>query len=342
MKPRLLILGSLLLYGVALVFELLFLRPFLNVDFSQVFPYLYFHILASFLFALAATLWFKFYVHLFSFFILSSFCWSLFALLGIPLFLFIRFLLSHFSKSMFQEPPENDEDMSLLLELLPPEKLSEDILESVHGRLEIEPYIDILKGYDDELKKGALEQLAKIKNKEAVQLIQMALEDSNPEIRYTASIKLKKIEDELSEQISIVKEKLKREQTKENHNHLGDAYSQFCRMALLDSATQDHYYKLALQEYILSLQIDPKQSLILKSLAENYFAIHRPDQALSILHRALNLDPENSELYLMRCEAKAQLGEWEGISSDCQKIQALKKNDVDYVFNFKGLCEYWI
>ncbi|MBI3017235.1 MAG: tetratricopeptide repeat protein [Deltaproteobacteria bacterium] len=99
---------------------------------------------------------------------------------------------------------------------------------------------------------------------------------------------------------------------------------------------------MALNEYVLSLQIDSKQSLILKSLAENYFAIGRPDQALQILNRALHLNPENADLYLMRCEAKAQLGEWKDISADCKKIQNFKGDDPDYDFNFKGLCEYWI
>ncbi|MBI3018332.1 MAG: hypothetical protein HYY61_00335, partial [Deltaproteobacteria bacterium] len=179
MKQRLLILASLLCYGGALGNEFLFLRPFLNVDFAHLFPYLYFHIFSSMLFAAAASFWFKFHIHFFSFFILSSFCLSVFALMGIPLFLLMQFLLKRPTENLFEEPSEVEEDMSQFLGILPSEEISEDILESVHGKLEIEPYIDILKGIDDGLKKGALEQLAKVKNKEAVKLIQMALKDLN-------------------------------------------------------------------------------------------------------------------------------------------------------------------
>lgn len=346
MKHPWLLLGSLAFYVGAAGCELLFLTPFLDVDFPHLFPYVYFHLLGSLLFAFSGCLWFKaqkntFHIHFFSFLFLSYFCFSFLALIGILLFLLLALFFPP-SKQDFKESEEFEEELSQFWEILPVDKLSEDIRETVHSHLEIEPYVDILKGYDEELKKGALEQLAKMKTEEAVRLIQMALRDGNPEIRYTASLKLKKIEDEFSEQIGIVKEKLKREKTKENHNLLGGIYSQFCRMNLLDPVTQDYYYKLALNEYVISLQIDSKQPLILKSLAENYFAIHRLDHMLEIVNKALDLDPQDCDLWLMRCEANLQLGHWNNISQDCKRIQVLKKTDSDTQFYFKGLLEYWV
>ncbi|MBI2645807.1 MAG: hypothetical protein HYW85_02060, partial [Deltaproteobacteria bacterium] len=133
MKQRLLMLGSLCCYGAALGSEFLFLRPFLDIDFAHLFPYFYFHIFSSLLFALAASFWFKFHIHFFSFFVLSSFCLSVFALIGIPLFLGMSFLLQRQKESFFEEPSEVEEDMSQFLGILPSEKISEDILETVHG-----------------------------------------------------------------------------------------------------------------------------------------------------------------------------------------------------------------
>src|SRR3989338_1644227 len=308
MKKNLLILGSLLFYSGALGSEVLFLRPFLNVDFSELFPYFYFHLLSSVMFDISGCFWFKaqknvFHWHFFYFLLFSPFCLSLFVLIGVPLFLGLIFIFFRSEKRLFEEPEELGEEMSQFLEILYAEKMSEDIMETVHGHLEIEPYVDILKGTDDELKKGALEQLARVKTKATTRLIQLALQDANPEIRYTASLKLKKIEDEFSEQIMIEKEKLKKEKTPQAHTLLGNIYSQFCQMNLLDSVTQDYYAKLALNEYVLSLQLNPDQPLVLKNMAENYFTIHRPDQVLKIIDRALALDPKSAEMLLMRCEA---------------------------------------
>ncbi len=346
MKKNILILGSLLFYSGALGSEVLFLRPFLNVDFSEIFPTLYFHFLSSVLFALSGCFWFKaqknvFHEHFFYVALLSSFCLSLFIVIGAPLFLILIFIFSHSEKRLFEEPEELEGDMGLFLEILSPEKMSEDMRETVHGHLEIEPYVDILKGADDELKKGALEQLARVKTKDAIRLIQMALQDANLEIRYYASLKLKKIEDEFSEQILIAKEKLKKEKTPETHTLLGNMYAQFCRMNLLDPVTRDYYTKLALNEYVLSLQLNPHQPLVLKNMAENYFEIHRPDQALKIIDRALALDSKSAEMLLMRCEARLQLEQWNEISKDCCALQLLKKEEIDYEFHFKGLLEYW-
>jgi len=309
---------AILSYSLSLAGELYFLWPYIhNTHFPHLFPALYVHVFSSLLFSFSVVLFFRlsqniFSWHLFWTFFLGAFSFSLFLMVGALLFLGGAFFLTP-QKQDFLEEETEEEEWSQSLHIMPPDMTEEDIAETIHESLEVEPYIDILKNNDSELKKGALDQLSKIKTKESVYLIKSILKDPNPELRYCASLKLKKIEDECNEQILMFKEKLKHTKNKETHNHLGDLYSHFCSLGILDSVTSDYYYKLALNEYVLSLQEDPKQSHILKNMAKNYLAIHRPDQALLILKRACELNANDEECAILISESNLELGNWKDI-----------------------------
>jgi tetratricopeptide (TPR) repeat protein len=120
--------------------------------------------------------------------------------------------------------------------------------EMIHRELEIQSYIDIIRGPNLALKKALIGKI--IDEYEwtphAVELLKTALDDEEYEIRSYASTALSEVEDRINQHIRKLEENLGRDQENTTLKlKLARSYLDYVKLGLLDDGSADRYLKSA-------------------------------------------------------------------------------------------------
>lgn len=111
---------------------------------------------------------------------------------------------------------------------------------------EIQPIIEIFRGTDLELKKGAIDSLTVKGDMNSIRLLKDALDYSDPEIRYFIAEALTKISKQYSDQIFVAKSALEQDPgSEEKLLKLADCYYDFANCMIEDHTLNQYYYELA-------------------------------------------------------------------------------------------------
>ncbi|HLD73364.1 MAG TPA: HEAT repeat domain-containing protein [Bdellovibrionota bacterium] len=231
-----------------------------------------------------------------------------------------------------------EEEMYPYFEFEKPQKMEEELGEILSRALEIEPYIDILKGRDPELKKGALNKLSEIVDPHSVKIMRLALHDENPEVRLMASKSLSKIEETMNNDITTALERInKSPQNAEVRNHAGALYYRYALLDLHDETTRRFHLQKALNEFLSSLQLSAKQPKILLLLGKIFLRINNFQKAKDIFKRIIELHPQSSDARIFLCNAYLGLRDFENLQSECNFI----KNNLTKKNNTQECVEFW-
>ncbi|HLD73569.1 MAG TPA: HEAT repeat domain-containing protein, partial [Bdellovibrionota bacterium] len=193
-------------------------------------------------------------------------------------------------KKMSFSAEDLEDEIYPYFEFEKPQKTEEELGEILSRALEIEPYMDILKGRDPELKKGALNKLSEIVDPTAVKIMRFALRDENPEVRLMASKSLSKIEETMNNDITTALERVnKSPHSAEIRNHVGALYYRYALLDLHDETTRRFHLQKALNEFLSSLQLERDQPTILLLLGKIFLRINNFQKAKDIFKRIIEL-----------------------------------------------------
>ncbi len=170
----------------------------------------------------------------------------------------------------------------------------DNLAESAGAELEISPLVDVMGEKDTLLRRGAINVMDKLPNKDAVRLLKMSLKDPDVEIRFYAASMLSKIETELNDNIVIAKKEAERTpESADAHLSLANSYAEYYESGILDDVTANYYRKLAVNEYYIVLDLEGENIKVLNYLA-NLEAINKEyDKALSKFKRVCEIEPDN-------------------------------------------------
>lgn len=120
--------------------------------------------------------------------------------------------------------------------------------------LDIMPLADILEGDDTELKRGAIEELARLRTPEAMDILLQHRSDHEMEVRFYVTSALSKVKKEFDEQLDSARQEMQKDVYKlDARIYLAKIYLDYARSNLLDEATSIAYEKEAIYhlEYVI-------------------------------------------------------------------------------------------
>ncbi len=178
-------------------------------------------------------------------FILFYRSWA-FLVVGFPPFGWLAagffFWATHLSSSLYLEDEEliekGGKTVVPLMGLGTKQARKERILEE----LDFMPFVDILKGADLDLKRGAIEKLSQLKTPETIQLLLSYRSDPSLEVRFFVTSALTRIKKEFDEEVKAAKDQMKRDIYKISARaFLAKTYLHFSRSGIMDEMTQKSY-----------------------------------------------------------------------------------------------------
>lgn len=206
--------------------------------------------------------------------------------------------------------------------------------------LAVQPVMDILAGYDDDLKRGAIDTLRRIGTPEAVKILKKCLTDASPEVRYNAHTALTRLDE------SHILRIRKSQQQLSSVNRQADAYvgyaehcSAYGQSGLLDADTRRHYLQLAREALVNARETAPAARELMLDLARLEMALGAYADAAIHFRTILAGEPHNARALVGLAEVCFTSGDAEGLQSATRQMAAAAGVDTGsvnegIVFNF--------
>lgn len=241
-------------------------------------------------------------------------------IIGSTFYLIVSCALLFVTKERDIPYSSEDENKALfeLFEFGTAETMEQEWTEELLEELDIEPYVDILKRGDAELKKGVIQKLSEVVSPISIKLLKISLNNENSEIRLMSSKALSGIEEDIHDDIITASQKVEREPSNMTaKNELGHIFYRYASLGLLDVTTQIFYFEKAIHEYLGSLQLNAKQEEILRLVGRILLQTQNYSKAEELFRRTLELKPDDEEARLDLCNALLGERNFEHLSQAC-------------------------
>lgn len=175
-----------------------------------------------------------------------------FPVVGLFLFLFLFIMMQYVDEPLHKydiagEPDDEalpgTKDGNLGVALRNP---GESKKERLLRELDIMPLADILNGSDNELKRDAMDKLARIMSPQSIKVIASHRSDPTPETRFYATSALIRIKKEYDQRLDSLKAQLKAKPSAHNRMNLAQLYLDMVEADILDGGSSRDYKKEAL------------------------------------------------------------------------------------------------
>ncbi len=206
----------------------------------------------------------------------------------------------------------------------PPDVFARSISRSrqleVLDRLDIEPFVDIFRRGQSELKKSAVKFLGKIRSHAALRTLNLALMDEDIEVRLYAAGVLNMIEDKFASEIDMKKkESAAHPENSALELDLAEIYYSYARSGLLDEIARTYYYRETVE--ILSSLPPSKESDHL--LARSSYALGEYGAAKDAAMRCIGKDENNPAYRQLLCDILFAMRDYDGFLDN---LDAARRN----------------
>lgn len=170
----------------------------------------------------------------------------------------------------------------------------------------VEPILEILKGSDVGLKRGAVSLLGSIGGREAVTLLKQSLSDPSPEVRFYAHATLAKLEDSYAQEIKAAEVAAKTDDAA-SWERLGDAFTRYAEAGLAEEVVRDRLHERAVMAYDRSLEIAPDNAGLLIKMGRLHLGNGRFGEARRRFEAVPHDGPGRGDALLGLCEVAYEL-----------------------------------
>jgi len=170
----------------------------------------------------------------------------------------------------------------------------------------VEPILEILKGSDVGLKRGAVSLLGSIGGQEAVGLLKQSLSDASPEVRFYAHATLAKLEDSHAQEIKAAEESAHAGDAG-SWVRLGDAFSRYSVSGLAEEVVRGQLLERAASAYDRALEANRDDSALLIKLGRLHLGNGRFGEARRRFEAVPDGDPARADALLGLCEIAYEL-----------------------------------
>lgn len=204
--------------------------------------------------------------------------------------------------------------------LLPP--VVRDVDAYQREELNVAPINDILRGKDENMKRGAITYLGRRATPEAVQTLTRCLSDASPDVRLFAHSALSKMDLAYNRQIHDAKKLVAKEGEKVlPHKLLGLAYKNYAECGLLDAGTINHYMNLATASIEQAYLLAGNEPEILLLLGKLHTATAHYDAAEKYYTQGCQTVPQPQDFLLGLCELYYVKNDFASLAATSRQIR---------------------
>jgi len=193
-------------------------------------------------------------------------------------------------------------------------KLYTNILQELRKEVSFEPFIDILKGNNENFKKRVIDKLSRESSAHSVRLLKLAINDTLPETRLSASNALIKIEEDINSKIQKALKMTQKRGGAKDFENLADLYQVYASTGLMKKSGFEYFIYLACEAYQKSLDLDQNQINVFIEYVRSLLQLKDYIMASEIIDRAIVIWPNDQQIKLLRAEIYFYLEKFEDVS----------------------------
>lgn len=220
----------------------------------------------------------------------------------------------------FESTSYRDFELEKKSELRNGQGIPRDILSAFN----VQPLQEVLLGdCETQYKVSAIENLGRIADRKAVEILKRGLKEKEYEVRYFSNGALEDIENQKLERISELSERILEDpENSETYNERGSAYLEIYRLGLLDPSVENVFLEKALLDFMTSLSLKPKQSYLYTRIVEVNLLLKKYGELINLAEYALMVgidDSDKGKIYFYEAEAHFIKGDFEKARECCEK-----------------------
>lgn len=160
-------------------------------------------------------------------------------------------------------------------------------MERIVGALDFVPLVEVFSGTDIDLKRGAIEQLVRLRTPEAIGILLDHRSDSSLEVRYYVNAALARVKNQFDEELDAARQQMRLETYKSSDRiFLAKTYLQYARSGLLDEELARNYEHEAIFHLTFVLDSESPPPDAYRTLIACYMAHEGWTQAGAVVDRA--------------------------------------------------------
>ena len=192
--------------------------------------------------------------------------------------------------------------------------------------LNIEPILDVLKGENEELKRGTITFLGRVGSAEAVGLLKKCLSDPSSEVRLYAHSTLARLDEKQMLRIKEAQFRVdhQKEDRIENLKQLGETCRNYADSGLPEETARDHYLELAKEAFMEALLLapeDPEIPLVLGKLCADRKEYR---EAEVYLRKVMHVTSNHAEPLIELCEIYFEKGDMMALAETAKQLGLVK------------------
>jgi len=200
---------------------------------------------------------------------------------------------------------------------------AEDPRMLLSDELSIEPFLDILSGSDEDLKRGAINMLSRMGTPKAVRLLRRCITDPSTDVRFFAHSTLTKLNEKYMARTKEIKS-LADEAGVDQPQHLmelGKAYTAYADSGLVEGEMRSHYLSMARTAYAEAFHKDPSDPDLLLRMGRIQMEIGDIQGAAACFEQGLKNDGTAVESFLGLCQISYDSGDMKAIAQLVKQVR---------------------
>lgn len=199
----------------------------------------------------------------------------------------------------------------------------------LNDELSIEPILDILRGDDENFKRGAVNYLSHIGTPKAIVLLKKCLNDPSPDVQLYAQFALAKLDENHSRRIKEAKSLVESGSGEKSEylRQLGDAYKNYAESGLPEANAKIHYLGIAKQAFIEMLSNALENHEILLTLAQICMDRKEYKDAEKFFNKFIETTGETHEAMLGLCQIYYEKRNLKALRETIKQMDLIKKFD---------------
>jgi HEAT repeats/Tetratricopeptide repeat len=205
----------------------------------------------------------------------------------------------------------------------------------VESPSQVLPFIDILRQPNTEIRQAVVRTLGDKGDKESIKILRSLLADGSPDVRGDAAVVLTRLENDYNQNILKALAIVKADPRDiEMSLHLARLCSRFADSGLLDPISQQYYLHNALHILKYIVEIYPKRNDILIDLAQVHYSLSQSRDAMQLLKRVLQQQPNNDAAFTLLLEIAFAEQDW-------KTLFALTQESSRFTSEQQELLKWW-
>ncbi len=212
-----------------------------------------------------------------------------------------------------------------------------DAIDIKRNEMEVDAFRDVLRTNDRQLEENAISKLSRSLTKNSVNILKDVVKTSTSDTQILAASALTEMEDKIITKIETLRAQVDQNPDEDTVLELARVYDLYCYLGVLDTVSEKHYQKLALEQYRSFLQMQSGHRTANLEYGRILLNAGRTEDAIKTLRLALALAPQDVNPQIWLAEAYYRSQEYDNVRKICTNLADTKKLPE----NIQEVVDWW-